>query len=293
MFYRNKEEGGEKVFRYASLVGILILIASYIIGMIIQPTVNSVAAKSLDMFFFSEYEDDVKVILDYDELNKNGTIPAYENLGADVINSGNKLYLFGMEEIDINKLINQETSLRIEYRLSVPTSQALTDALANLKDSPYDLGTISFERTEDQIYWKLCNKNGSWGVGQPRMDIPDTIYNILPANIKNLQGSNEINDCKNGIVKGEIIIKQPEEKSTFNPAINLSELMLPRELTQQIRAKGVKTSNLFIMANYKFRIPMISEKEDTNSGLEDLEIEGVVTFIIKFTVHHDYPNESY
>lgn len=209
------------------------------------------------MFFFAEYDDDFSIYLDYADKS--------EKLDAIIENNGKSLTVSGMEAIDMNKLISGEAGIRIEYRLQ---ASDLEDGLPTVADETYDLGVIPFQLSAEDPYWKICNENGCWGIGEPELnlqeiEIPEAVFDLLPESLGNLHGYNHVTSSENDVVKGTVTIKQLEPCTVINPTIDLTSLKLSDEVNREIAANDLESSNLEIMANYNFSIPLALDQANS------------------------------
>ncbi len=234
------------------VIGILGLGTSYGAWADAHTIVNQVNTKVLDFVFSSEYEDDFSISMDYTDKS--------EKLDAIISNSGKRINISGVEAVDMDKLLSGEASIRIEYRLEASDHQK---GLLSIADKTYDLGTIPFELSVDEPYWKICNQYGSWGVGEPSIGIPSAVVDLLPESLGELHGYNRVVSNNNGIVRGTITIQQLNPDKVEKPEIDLTSLNLSDEINLQIADNELESSDLEVMANYNFSIPLAIDQSSS------------------------------
>ncbi len=231
--------------------------------------VTNETINNIDFNFESEYEDDFKVKFHNNTVNKQETS---EELEATIDNSEKILNITGMEAVDKSDLLSGERSIQIDYRLAATD---LDNGVLLVGGEVYDLGIIPFVLSKDEPYWKICNQNGSWGIGVPEIGIPKVVYELLPDSLGELHGYNTFTSYEDGVVKGTLTIKQLVPDKNTSPKINLTGLKLSDELNLEIVANELSSSTLVIMANYNFVVPFA------------LEVKGKATLIMYATVNHD------
>lgn len=260
MRYKAKHITKKRKWMIAGVVvlGVLSLGTSYAAWANAHSIVHAVNTKNFDFKFFGEYDDDFSIYLDY--------VDKSEKLDAIIDNSGKSLTVSGMEAVDMDKLISGEASIRIEYRLQ---ASDLEDGLLSAADETYDLGVIPFQLSAENPYWKICNENGSWGIGEPELkleeiEIPEAVFDLLPESLGELHGYNHVTSSETDIVRGTVTIKQLEPCPVVKPTIDLTSLKLSDELNLKIAANDLESSDLEIMANYNFTIPLALDQANSN-----------------------------
>jgi hypothetical protein len=160
-----------------------------------------------------------------------------------------------------------------------------------------EIGEVPLTLSADEPYWRICNENGSWGIGIRGIGIPEVIYQLLPDRVYGLKGINysgiqtEENSKEYGNYKNKIVLLQrtPVEE---RQSIPLTGLQLPKDIISQITADRVSQSKLEIMANYTFMIKVPygnTSREFINCKENPLWIKGKVTIRYGVDVIHDIP----
>lgn len=289
MRYKNRYQ--KWILLCAALVGMSRLGVSYAAWDHRNPILQKIATQTTNVIFASEYEDDTKVKLVYNTTDTENTKNTAFNESADteldatITYTGKTLNISGMEAFAMSDLLSGEASLTIDYRL---VNSELHYGLLQVEAGTYDLGVISLQLSIQAPYWRLCNGNGSWGVGVPEIEnIPFAVYELLPGNLGELHGINTIHSCENGVVKGSIGIVQLIPSEYEVPAIKLSSLELSDEINQAIVANQEISSNLEIMTNYNFSIPFELEQEESIVYTNPMQMQGQATLRMYATVIHD------
>ncbi len=237
-----------------TMFGILGLSLSYSSWANAYEIVHNVSTRAFNFLFASEYEDDFKIMIDYGDRS--------ERLDAFITNTGKTLNVSGMEPVEMDKILSGEADIRIEYRLEAAD---LEKGLLSVAEESYDLGIIPFTISAEDPYWKICNSNGSWGIGEPETEVPEAVIDLLPKSLGELHGYHTLVSRENGMIKGTITIRQTKPCTSTAPEIDLTSLKLPDELNRQIAANDLESSKLVIMANYNFSIPLILEQSNSKS----------------------------
>jgi hypothetical protein len=248
-------------------------------------------------FVFSYHEDE-----DFALKIKNMNTGKEEQLDTQIAYTDKILEITGLEPFSLEKLQNGTADLEIYYSLEeTHTEETTIDFYEKLENRTgiVEIGEIPFTLSEDEPYWRICNENGSWGIGIRGIGIPEVIYQLLPENMNGLKGIsyNGIQtqeNLKNSKYKNKIVLIQQtpvEEKQS----ILLTDLKLPGNIMQQITANKVYQSKLEIMANYIFKIKIPSKDINTdlnNCNENSLWINGKVTIRYTVDVKHDiFTNE--
>jgi hypothetical protein len=242
------------------MIGLCGMGTSYASWVNAHSIVQNMSTKKMDFMFTSGYDDDFSIKLDYNPEAVTGSAITSEKLDAMVKNTGKTLTVSGMEPVDMKKLLSGEAFLNIEYQLK---TSDINNGLLSVADGTYDLGVIPFKLSVDEPYWKICNENGNWGVGETEDSIPKAAYDLIPESLGELHGYNTVKSNQNGIVLGSILIKQLKPVTIVNPTIDLTSLKLSDEMNLEIAPNQTGTSNLEIMANYNFNIFFILEQANS------------------------------
>jgi len=261
------------VLIFATVIGISSLGVSSETSSQSEQELEKVTTCAMDYISPSENEDYYfkLSLLDNTAGAKNAASTVAE-LDATITKTGNTLYLSGMEPIAMSKLQSGDTSISMEYRFldtDIP-SDLLLDS-----EGTQDLGMIPFELSVDEPYWRISNINGQWGIGNIETAITSVVYELLPKNLGEMHGYNNITPYKKEAKIGTITIKQLVPITKGITEINLSSLGLSEEINQKIIANDVKSSSLEIMANYNFSVPF------------SLQVQGKATLIMYVNVIHD------
>lgn len=251
------------------------LYAVYAAAVTAAPAEKKVPVK--DTFVFSkEYEDDFNLQLITDGYTGKNEIPVYSKtcspLEAFMEYSDKTLSISGTEAFNMEKFLSGSARISISYRMEEDSFGAEPRKAG---EEIYDLGNVPFFLTGEEPYWRIANKNGSWGTGVPDIGIPDEVYRLLPQNITGLLGYNTVTSFTDGVLKGSVTIGQFLSRSLKlkSRVINLSSLKLPKGMNEEILAGGETGSILEIMANYYFSVPLILNQEENQEikqpSLED------------------------
>jgi hypothetical protein len=216
--------------------------------------------------FQSELESDFQLKL----VHNNQKV---EYLEAQVDYTDNLLKVTGLEAVNLEELLTGEAKLQIDYRMGFsnqydnkgPLGKAESNSgdtepnlnkINNETTDTFHLGKIQFHRSMDEIFWRISNKNGSWGMGIRDISLPDIIRKILPEYINGLIGDNNITSISKEAIHGTITIytDYPQARELSN--ITLDNFDLPKEIINKIIANGEKSSKLEVVANYNFYVPL-------------------------------------
>lgn len=284
-----------------SLILIAVMILTYV-----QPFTRIYAAgdrnTTKDYIFYSEYEDDIKISLDYinNKIGSNEVITKDNSMKLEsfITYTKDSITFAGTEGFSFHDLISGNANIRIEYKLKSlvkPSTYQINNTyqkkhLYHVEDTLSEnleiyLETISFALEEDNLYWRISNQNGSWGIGIPDLETPRKIIKLIPKVIDNLHGYNRFVYDENGNIVANLVIEQ-KCLATDVEEVKLSELELPPEINKMLTANHAMTSKLEIVTTYKFDIPF-STKNNVKSKVEnDKSINGTITLRILFDVIH-------
>lgn len=242
-------------------------------------------------FIFSSNED-ADIALKIKDMNTGRE----DQLETQITYTDKTLEITGLEPFSLEKLQNGTTGLEIYYNLiDSHTEEKPIDSYGKIenREDISEIGEVILTLSEDEPYWRICNENGSWGIGIRGIGIPEVIYQLLPENVNSLKGINyrgiqtEKNLRSNNNYKSKIVLIQqtPVDKTK---SISLRDLQLPADIIRQITANNNYQSNLEIMANYTFKIKVPSKdiNTDLNKG-NSLWIKGKVTIRYAVDVKHD------
>jgi len=244
-------------------------------------------------FIFSYHEDE-----DFALKIKNMNTGKEEQLDTQITYTDKVLKITGLEPFSLEKLQNGTTDLEIYYTLAdTHAGEKTIDSFEKLenRESIAEIGEVPLTLSEDEPYWRVCNENGSWGIGIRGIGIPEVIYQLLPENMNCLKGisyngmQSQESLKDNGKYKNKIVLTQqtPEEKQS----VFLTDLKLPENIMEQITANKINQSKLEIMANYNFKIKIPSKDRNTNLNPNEIEnslwINGKVTIRYTVDVKHD------
>lgn len=271
---------------WSIVIAIILFICNFSIGLsageaTAETTGMDTLHKLMSSYYFqSEYDDDFS--MQYIPNNSKA-----EYVETEVQYMDNQVKFNGLEPIKINELLSNEAKLEINYRM-VRYNTSRDSITIPISDTFY-MGEIPLNLTNDEIYWKLSNKNGSWGVGTSFIGNQQVIEDILPKCIAGIVGTNTIRLNNKGIIKGTISLCGKDGQAINFNQIRLDKLKLPNKLLEEITANGVETSKLQIVANYAFTIPMESDLEfDTNykNAKSIKRMDNKITLQINTTVNH-------
>lgn len=244
-------------------------------------------------FIFSSHED-TDISLKIKDMNTGRE----EQLETQITYTDKILEVTGLEPFSLEKLQNGTAGLEIYYSLAEShTEEKPINSYEKTENREriVEIGEIPLTLSEDEPYWRICNENGSWGIGIRGIGIPEVIYQLLPENINGIKGisyngiQTQENIKYNGNYKNKIVLLKEtpvEEKQS----ILLTDLQLPENIIRQITADKVYQSKLEIMANYTFKIKVPSKdiNMDLNNCSENsLWIKGKVTIRYAVDINHD------
>lgn len=244
-------------------------------------------------FIFSSHED-ADISLKIKDMNTGRE----EQLETQITYTDKILEITGLEPFSLEKLQNGTAGLEIYYSLAEShTEEKPINSYEKTenREGIVEIGEIPLILSEDEPYWRICNENGSWGIGIRGIGIPEVVYQLLPENINGIKGisyngiQTQENIKNNGNYKNKIVLlKQTpvEEKQS----ILLTDLQLPENIIRQITADKIYQSKLEIMANYTFKIKVPSKDINTdlnNCSENSLWIKGKVTIRYAVDVKHD------
>ncbi len=252
-------------------------------------------------FTFMEDHEDFKLEITSDKVKTDNTDEKEKHKSGSVLDAFleyNKrtLNINGTEALNMKDFLDGTISLGVSYGIRADGIAAGTEYISR---GVCDLGNIPFFLSGDEPYWRIANKNGAWGIGNPDTRIPQELYKLIPENINGLLGYNTIKYCEDGIIRGTVSIGRFLTEDTKSPVINLSSLELSEKVNQQIVANNEKSSILEILVNYYFSVPVILNQKTSETFLHptkaldyDLltslpQIQGKITFRIHANVIHD------
>ncbi|MDF2590416.1 MAG: hypothetical protein K0S41_4259 [Anaerocolumna sp.] len=227
-------------------------------------------------YHFLENKESFQISLDYVG-DKNFINLEKYNLDAYIFPSNKELVISGIEPVELKDFLEKDFNFNIEYSI-IKEDQTNCQLTWNKDELINTVDNISFTLSEDEPYWRISNSNGVWGVGIPNIGVPELIYDILPKKINDvsIEQSAEISNAL--FLNGKITLIAPEKNNFIIPEIKLKDFKLPKEINKQIIEKQSISSNLEIMANYNFRIPIHKE---------NLIITGKATFLIHINIIND------
>jgi hypothetical protein len=211
----------------------------------------------------------------------------------------------GTEAFSFVDLINGRANISIDYKLkglfNPSTYQKndtyqkkplyhITDTFSNSEEMY--LGVIPFTLEVDNLYWRITNQNGSWGIGVPNLETPGIINELLPNEFNNLHGYNRFDYDENGNVVANLMIEKKSGVTDIegiqSRKLELRELELPQEIYELLTANCVRSSKLEVVTTYKFDVPFSTKNNDKiKSNIEnDKCINGMITLRILFDVLH-------
>jgi len=249
--------------------------------------------KTPDFIFSSD--EDADFALDIIDMNTGDG----EQLETQITYTDKILKITGLEPFSLEELQNGAAGLEINYsfaQLSPEENQKDSCIRSENKEGSTNIGEVVLTLSEDEPYWRICNENGSWGIGIRDIGVPEVIYELLPDKVYGLEGINysciqtRKGTMNNSNYKSKIVLIQNtpiEEEKT----ILLTDLQLPKNIIKQITANKVNKSNLEIMTNYTFKIKIPLDGTSTNCKKNSLWIEGKIT--IRYTVEVKQQKEKY
>lgn len=227
-------------------------------------------------YHFLENKENFQISLDYVGDKNSINLEKY-NLDAYIFPSNKELVISGIEPVELKDFLEKDFNFNIEYSI-IKEDQTNCQLTWNKDELINTVDNISFTLSEDEPYWRLSNGNGVWGVGIPNIGVPELIYDILPKEINDvsIEQSAEISNAL--FLNGKITLIAPEKNNFMIQEIKLKDFNLPKEIIKKIIEKQSISSNLEIMANYNFRIPIHKE---------NLIITGKATFLIHINIIND------
>jgi hypothetical protein len=261
------------------------LAVSYAASISADDIPTSESSKTACYRFAEEYDSDFGIKLHRNSLSSNAQ-KAVETLEAYFTYDDKILKIDGVEAFDISDLLSGNANIAIKYRME--TKEENKEAVT-IDKTEIDLGVIPFFLSNEELYWRIYNGNGAWGVGDKNIGRPAILDKLIPRSIDNLHGYNLINEGNTKELKATIILKESEITENGNTKISLSSLNLPIEITHQLTANNAKYSTLEVIANYYFSVPFefvldkthntLDFKNATGSNLflSQSQIQGVVT----------------
>lgn len=242
-------------------------------------------------FIFSS-EEDADFALNLIDMNTGQE----EQLETQITYTDKVLRITGLEPFSLEELQNGSAGLEIYYSIvQSNTDENQRDTLLKNMEGNTKIGEVVLTLSEDEPYWRVCNENGSWGIGIRDIGIPEVIYGLLPDKVYGLEGINYSSiqtpkeSMNNSEYKSKIVLLQNtpiEEEKT----ILLADLQLPENVMKQITANEVHKSNLEIITNYTYKIKIPLDGTSTNlynSKKNPLWIEGKITIRYTVEVNHD------
>lgn len=221
-----------------------------------------------------------------------------EQLETQITYTDKILKITGLEPFSLEELQNGAAGLEIYYslaQLSPEEKQKDSCVRSENKEGSTNIGEVVLTLSEDEPYWRICNENGSWGIGIRDIGVPEVIYELLPDKVYGLEGNYSSIQTRKGTrnnsdYKSKIVLIQSapieEEKTTL-----LTDLQLPKNIIKQITANKVNKSNLEIMTNYTFKMKIPLDSTSTTSlynyNQNSLWIEGKITIRYTVEVKHD------
>jgi hypothetical protein len=231
-----------------------------------------------NLYYFAENLEEFQIKAIYRNKDNDTTLKSREyNLSAFITPNMNQIDISGVEPVLLKDFLCNTLNLEIDYSI-IKVDLQKKEVKWNKNELEKQNGSINLILSEQDPYWRISNQNGVWGVGIPNIGIPQMIKEILPKKLEDvrIEYSSEIG--KVNILNGKITLLSPEDSTYEFSNINLSDLKLSKQLNQQIIKNQVGSSDLEIIANYDFSIPIEKEK---------LSIKGTVTFAIYIRVIHD------
>jgi hypothetical protein len=304
-------------------VKVSLILTAVMILIYVQPFTRIYAAGDInttkDYVFYSEYEDDIKISLDYKNIkNESNEIITKDNiikLESFITYTKDSITFAGTEAFSFNDLISGRANISIDYKLKGlfnSSTYQLNDIyqkrpLYHIADTFSDsdemyLGVIPFTLDVDNLYWRISNQNGSWGIGVPNLGTPSIINKLLPNELVNLHGYNRFVYNENGNIVANLMIEKESPVTDLEDIqlrelglreleirkLKLSELELPQEINELLTANETRTSKLEVVTTYKFDIPFSTKNNNkTKSNVEnDKCINGTITLRILLDVVH-------
>lgn len=269
---------------WSILIAIILFTGSFCIGLsagdaTAETTEMDTLHKIMSSYVFqSEYDNDFQIRL----IHNNGET---EQIDTEVFYTNNQVKLKGLEPIKVTQLLTDKTRLEMKYRMVRMNSKIIFDTIP-ISDTFY-IGEIPLYLTNEEIYWKITNKNGSWGVGTSFISNPKAIEDILPNSIGGIVGTNTVCLNEKGILEGTISLNAKDGQAIQLNDISLDKLNLPKMLLNEVKANGVQSSNLQIVANYEFSIPLQDDLDLDNNNKKFIKrMDNKITLQMNTIVNH-------
>lgn len=130
------------------------------------------------------------------------------------------------------------------------------------------------------------------------MEIPEAVNKLLPDTFQGISAVNYIDVTSEGVLNGKIILYSRTPGEYQLSELTLSDLGLPKNVTNDIMANGIQTSTLELVANYNFSIPFcdgmqnayqeskVQKRNNEYSG-PSITVDGQIPFRILVNIRHE------
>ncbi|MDF2474490.1 MAG: hypothetical protein K0R21_2272 [Anaerocolumna sp.] len=211
---------------------------------------------------------------------------ATDIIDSDIYYTDHLMNLTGREAVSIDEFLGGNAILAIDYRMvktylnKIPLNfnQAIDDI--NILETASQKKEIPFYRSEDEVYWRISNKNTSVGIGVPSLEIPNIIDRLLPEKLNGVYAENIFPVTNKDVMDGTIWLYPKQTGKYEFQNITLDQLDLPDDIESKLKANGETASTLEILANYKFVIPF------KVSGYE-MAVSNKICFRVHIIVDHN------
>lgn len=143
---------------------------------------------------------------------------------------------------------------------------------------------------EDNIFWRINNQNGSYGVGAGPYIIPSGVLELLPRKIEQFLGINHYKEEEAGVFHGFFFftpdVQQDKVPSWIKKELSFQTLGLSNKIKRMLFKNNESSAILEIKANYKFTLPLelYSTSKDSKNILRNKKIQGFLTLQFMYQI---------
>lgn len=201
--------------------------------------------------------------------NKGNT----ELIETEISYTDKNINIIGTEAVPMIEFLNGNGILAIDYSFiekahepGTPDKQETPEVLevGETPEIPYQKqrANIPFYQSNEEIYWRVSNKNGSFGIGVPGLETPKIFEKVLPEEISGIYGENipakvdkkSQKGLANGLANGAVWLYSTNTALDLHK-LTLDSLDLPEDISDKLKANGEMDCTLEIVVNYDIEFP--------------------------------------